>query len=328
MALPGEIFALAIYVLQQAGVMLGVGAEVVVLLAYLFGLRVRQPEHDEYRSSAQFAQRFGLGVMVVSGVGAVVYHGALGQLGILLAPAFLFKWLLIALVMVLYRAERAAESMQALSQTIVRGLAGGTWLALFLVHSIAPATGWSTLLVLYAVWMLAFGVLWAAFVGVIHGAPLKLAAGKSARPEQPVVGQGIKPAIKTKPAAQPPEPAQAPTVAAALPPQPIVVQHAVAPQPAPLHVTPAPAPRFVAPRVAPAPAPKPAPHAPLVPPKPAYVAAAPAPMPPPAVPAAVLPAAAPTPPKIDELPAIRVMPRTPDDIASSNRAAVVQFTPA
>ena len=324
MPLVSDLFVLVLYVTQQAGVMLGVGAETVLLVAYLLSLPGAVEAHGAYVRAARFAERLGLGAMVASGGGIVALHLFSGQGDVLMAPAFLFKWILIAAAISVYPLERWAEKKSGKTRSLVRGLTGGSWYALFLVHTVAPAASWPALLVLYVLWMAAFGALWAAFVSLMHKAP-PAGLPKIVQP---------KPAVKVE---------QKPVIKPIIKPVPAPVH--IAPAPAPVHVSAAPAPKSAPAATKPAPAvlasinpkPSPAPEAPHVP-LPAltltkleapHAAPAPAPLrhphpaPAPKAPVHVAAAPAPAAPKEGEhLPKVFVMPKGPEDLPPG---AMVQF---
>ena len=66
-----ELFALVLYSAQWFGIVLGVGAEVVLLLAHLFSLHEHEHEWLKLVPSVRAAQGIGLVFIVVSGAGAV-----------------------------------------------------------------------------------------------------------------------------------------------------------------------------------------------------------------------------------------------------------------
>lgn len=232
----GGLLYFALYVSQQFGVMLGVGAQTVLLCAHLVAVHRGEQEtlQNVFAKAARNAQLGGLVIMVLSGFGAVALHAAAGSLATVIAPVFLFKWLLIFAATVLFLVQLRFVGNVAL------GLAGGTWYALFLVHTLAPNIGWVGLLSLYGAWMVAFFAVWALFVSIMHWgrhhmpAPAKTVVQT---PPAPVAGQP-KPAPAPMPAvlqavkAAPMPPAQPlapkPAVASAplnLPKLPTILEH-------------------------------------------------------------------------------------------------------
>lgn len=326
-----ELFALVIYLAQQAGIMLGVGAETVLMVSFLFGLRAKPDMHALYVRASRAVEKAALALIVISGICAVFLHVLIGEIDVVLSPAFLFKWVIIGAVLVGYVLERMVEERGTALQTLVRGFVGGSWYALFIVHSIAPSVGWFILTGGYVAWMVIFYGVWTGFVFVMKRAPehivtmtlpklatspaIAVARIQPVIPSVPPITQPVKPKIEIKE----PAPTPAPTAIAA-PPAP---KH-VMPAPAPLHHAPLPAISHLELEKPHTPAAAPAPHpmasAAPVPPKHVPV---PAPAPP------IVAATPPAPPSdMVDLPAIRVMPRTPEEIINSNRPVSLEFNRA
>lgn len=314
-----ELLFFCIYVIQQLGVMLGVGAEAILLCAHLVAVHRREPEVMEgsFPRAARVALGSGLMLMVLSGFAAVALHGAVGQLDILLAPAFIFKWILIAFVLIAFLGQRFLVEWS----NLLAWFAGGTWFALFLVHSLAPVITWLDLLILYVAWMTFFALLWSVFLVLMHGGKLPAIHISLPKPTpKPVLPQAalplspkpvlpspklIAPAPPLKPVIVPP-PVPTPVPLPALAPKPVAPPPqilSVAPEPhAPLPVpppTPPPPPR---PQVVPPPRPQV-----VLPPKPPVAPVQPAPAP--------APAASST--EGSSLAALRVMPKNLDDLTKS-----------
>src|SRR3989344_259781 len=267
-----ELFSLLIYLFQQLGVMLGVGSMTLLLCAHV----------------AHGALSLSFFLIILSGVGAVVYHYLGGALAVLLQPAFLFSWVLIVILL----AAHVLQGRLAQWSNGVYGFAGGTWYAFFLVHTLGPVTSWATLGILYALWILFFAAVWTGF--------LKVMVWKF---KAPVLALAAKPVVKVIP---PPMPKQAP------PPPP---------KPAP---PPPPAPVVIPPPLPP-PLPKPVPPPPL-PPKPAPPPPPPKPPPPPVLRPlfGIKLGAEPPPYDTGGLPALRIMPQRPEDMARHERPPVVR----
>ena len=218
-----EVFALVIYSVQWLGVVLGVGAEVVLLVAHLMALHQHKPEWLGSVPAVRAAQGLGLVLIVASGAGAVGYQFLIGQPDLLVLPVFGFKWALIGALAGGFFLEKNLTRGRAL----LEGFVGATWLALFLVHSIAPISPWLDLSVFYAGWLLVFVIVWGAFVLL-----MKYTGHTSAKPfSQKSSAQKISP--------PPPAPKliikPAPVVVHAPAPAPVHVA-APAPKPAPVHI--------------------------------------------------------------------------------------------
>lgn len=164
MSLLAELFGLGLYLLQQAGILLGVGAEMVLLISYLLHIQARGSGPARFVVPARFVERLGLGFIVLSGLGVVLYHVLRWDVAILMAPAFIAKWLLIGVVLLGYKVEQQAEANAYAWRSVVHGFIGGTWLALFLLHTLAPDTTIVALLLGYGAWMTFFAVIWGGFV--------------------------------------------------------------------------------------------------------------------------------------------------------------------
>lgn len=162
----GEFIFFVIYVAQQLGIMLGVGSMTVLLFTHLIAVRHGEQE-SPHASNAQAARKAlyaGFFLIITSGAAAVVVHAFSGSFDILFAPAFMFKWFLIgAALWAFFRSNRLSRWSNTLA-----GFAGGTWYALFLVHSLGPITTWTTLIFLYLVWLLFFLAVWAGVVWIMR----------------------------------------------------------------------------------------------------------------------------------------------------------------
>ncbi|MDE2071440.1 MAG: hypothetical protein KGI70_01740 [Patescibacteria group bacterium] len=166
-----------LFLLQQLGVMLGVGAQTVLLVNYLSSVRVgARPTPTSFVRSTRGLLGISLFVIIGSGAMVTAMHFSAGSFDILFAPAFLFKWALILLALVLYLLAELPSS-NSTHEALIEYLAGGTWFALFLVHSVAPVVAWSDLIILYVSWMVSFGVVWGLIVWALHkhmGVALKM----------------------------------------------------------------------------------------------------------------------------------------------------------
>lgn len=289
MVLSADLINLVLYCVQQLGVTLGVGAETILLVAYVSAIRdgVVDAKEAQFSRAVRAVLNWGLAFIIISGVGITTLHIMAGQSAVVLTPAYLFKWALILLALIFTLVARYA------SQSVLEGVAGATWYALFLVHILAPVTTWSNLLELYAVWLSGFTLCWWALVPMFS----------RRKSEAPKKIDTIAATLPPKPAAPKPFPNMSPV------------------KPVPIPVPPPPPP--------PAPVPPPAPKPPPVPSvnPPAIVATQPVQQQTPLVaPLDKKPEVKITDPDKDPgLPAIRVMPKTPQDLDTQNRASVVKF---
>lgn len=162
-----EILNLIFYCAQQFGMALGVGAETIVLIAYLISIRdgMVDSEEERFAKAARTVTGIGIFCIIASGVGITITHYLHGEASIILEPAFLFKWSLVCVVCLL----RVFNRGSSLGGGLFEGFSGGTWYALFLVHILAPMAGWSILGVIYGAWLVGFVIVWTALVFMMRG---------------------------------------------------------------------------------------------------------------------------------------------------------------
>lgn len=306
---------LVLYFIQQTGIVFGVGAQTIVLIAYLVATRdnVVDQKEEQFGRAVLRVLKFGLLLIIVSGALITVIHLSLGQVLVVLTPAYLFKWAIIGILLT----TTLALGKKPYPAALYEGFLGANWYALFVIHVLAPLAAWADILVIYAIWGLGFMIAWIALVAGVR-APLPQLK-KKAR------GHEIAPTLE-KPAPPAAKPALQ-KVPAPIPPQPDHFVHQVSPS---IHKEPPPVPHK--PEELPPP-PLPA----VVMPVPSKPAPPPAPPPPPKPMVPIKPKEqvleVPKKPDIpvkdpDEnpgLPAIRVMPKTPEDMENQTRASSVTF---
>lgn len=248
-----EMADLVLYCVQQIGMMLAVGAETIVLIAYAVSMRDGKADETEIRFSKAVHRALSIGVLfiVVSGVLITLIHVTGSQSSIVFEPIFLFKWLLIVELIGIYIWQRG----KTFSRPLIEGVIGGTWYALFMVHILAPITTWANLLVLYTIFVAGFVVIWSVIVKATSPHTDKRAEKKvEAKPQKKIEEKKIEVPPPPKPVPVVPPPPPKPVVAAVLPPPPPPAPTPVAPPPPPVVQKP------VAPP--PPPEPKPAPDDP------------------------------------------------------------------
>lgn len=332
MSLGSEVLSLVVALAQELGIIAGVGALTVTLVGHLLSLHARQNEITRgYVRAAYHVRALALVIIILSGGAAMLVHFGTGTPEVIAAPAYLFKWLLIALLTIFHFTE---WKVSGIKQDAVEGFEGANWYALFIVHTLAPVSNWMFILMLYAGWLATFGVIWAAFVYFMRRQ--STIAQKPAAPVPPP-----KPAEPPKPVPTPvPPPAPAPAPKPVPPPPPPPAPKPVLPSPPPVAPAPAPAaPLPAAPKIEihpnhtmlpvvaelDLPAPKAA-TLPLAP------VPAPKPVPPPPTKVEIVPESQSKPapmPDMDidarTLPALHVMPKRPEDIDASRRGPVVKM---
>jgi len=329
MELAGELLSLVVSWAQEIGIVAGVGALTITLVGHLLSLHAHKNETVfGYVRAARSIRALALMVIIVSGGAAVLVHYQQGTSGVLLAPAYLFKWLLIVLLTAFYFVELKVEGV---ARDAVEGFEGANWYALFIVHSIAPAVAWMFLLSIYFGWLATFAVIWVGFVWLMR----RQSTIKPATVQKPVA-----PAPKPSPVPPPPKPAPAPIVPPPLKPVP-------PPAPKPLS-TPAPAtiaqkPIEIHPNhstlpmiaeldlPAPSKVEVPVPQSRVPAPKPVPPAAASVAAPAPVAKVEIVPESSKPPVKMSNLEesgpaALHVMPKRPEDIESSKRGPVVKMS--
>lgn len=229
-----DLIDLVLYCIQQLGVMLAVGAETIVLIAYAVSMRDGKADEVEARFSRAVHRALAVGFLciILSGIVITALQVMLGQLSVVSEPVFLFKWLLIAALAGIYLSQRG----KTFSRPFVEGAIGGTWYALFLVHILAPMTTWFNLLVLYAVFLLGFLAVWSVIVKVSGPHKIKKVA---ALPPKKVIQTPPPPVQKIAPPPpkiiQPPPPPPPPPKPTPPPPPPKPT-----PQPLPVATLPVP----------------------------------------------------------------------------------------
>ena len=226
---------------QLLGIALGLGAQTVALAAYLQAIRdgIIDNEEAQFKRASAWVLRAGLFLIVVSGVGSAILdlNGATPQ--VVFEPAYLFKWAIIALTVVL----SIPASRRVFVAGAIEGVAGAAWYALFLVHVSAPVTTWFNLLTLGAVWLAGFNLCWWALVLLLAGkkadVPKKIDAIAAVLPPKFVPPKPIAPSA-------PPAPVK-PLAVPPTNPVPVAIKPPAAPKPAmTVPATPSPSPTPVA----------------------------------------------------------------------------------
>jgi len=294
-----DLANLALYCAQQLGVALGLGAQSILLVAYLQAMRdgVIDPKEAQFSRAVRSVLNVSLLLIIVSGLGIGALEIVEGS-STILEPAYLFKWALVIFILLLN------VFSDAIPPNLLEGLRGGSWFALFIIHILAPVTSWMNLLTLYALWMVGFNLAWMALLPLTH--ERKKMMSVAAKPEAKLAPPAKK--IESPKAPPPPtKPAPAPVPAV---PKPIAALPIVQPLEIdkPAH--------FIPPKVQ---TPPPPPLKPTPPPAPARAPTpAPAPTQPPLKSALeTIPVA--KQPQDPWLPAIKVMPKSPQDVATPQK---------
>lgn len=167
MSVPVELASLAIYLLQQLGVMLGVGAMTIILVSYLLSFRDGVVEEKEAKFGSALANviKFSLILILVSGLGALLFHAVRGDGGVLASAAFLYKWALIATLVIGILLQRS----KPYAKYVGEGFMGANWYALFILHIFAPADiSLFDIAVVHGVWLTGFLLVWTILVYLLR----------------------------------------------------------------------------------------------------------------------------------------------------------------
>lgn len=320
MLLSVELMSLLLFCVQQLGVMLAVGAETIMLTAYLVATRdgVINDTEVKFVRAVDRVQLTGIVLIILSGLAIIGLHLSLGQGSVVIEPAFLFKWLLLilaSLTALLLRKE-------AFMHFVLEGLVGATWYAIFIVHILAPVASWSNFLALYVLWATLFLICWSI---IVLGLRRSKNTQKTRIPTVPIVPPPIqKPPVQKFVPPPTPVPPPRPTPPKPVPPPQSFSVPAAPPQ---MHVSLKPIPsvaptpgKFLTPvliNLAPPPFLPIKPHVrPGIPPqKPT--------MPP--LPHKPAEQKIDDPDEYPEIPALKVMPQTVEDLQKQNQASIVQF---
>lgn len=164
--MPGVV-DLLLYSTQQLGVMLAVGAQTIVLVAYLLSIRdgIFDSQEERFGHAVKKVLFVGIIFILISGAAITALEFFAGHEALVFAPAYLFKICLIG-VLVFFSLVLRGNS---LPEGVLEGLVGGTWYALFVVHILAPVAAWNQLIILYVVWIIGFMACWSFLLFVMRG---------------------------------------------------------------------------------------------------------------------------------------------------------------
>lgn len=347
MFFPIDVVNLILYFVQQLGVMCGVGAATVLLITYLVSGRdgVFDARETQFGISVHKVMVFGLTLIVASGLVITIVHLSTGASAVVFAPAFLFKWMLIVLLVV----GETLRGKHLFSRHVAwQGLLGAHWYALFVVHVLAPVALWLDLIVLYAIWVSGFvlsfvsleralranGLLPTVHLPHVHMPQLHMPAKKPHKPlpniKKLAPVAAATPRIVPRPHPPPPLPKPLPPpppVPKPLPPPPLKLPMGASTGPVvfvpQLPIKPA----VIIPPLPHKPLP-PLPHKPMLVP---HIAPKPAPVPlpkkPPQAPLKTFSGDVPPQEELPGLPAIRVMPKSQEDADKFRKLASAPILP-
>lgn len=174
MSFSADVLILVLYSVQQLGVVLGVGAQAIILVTYLVATRDRviEVKEEQFANAVHKVLSFGLFLIVVSGVAITAIHYLAGEMAVVYSPAYLFKWILIGILV----GAEVIRRKKAFPHFFWEGVVGANWFALFIIHILAPIALWIDLVVLYAIWSTGFVLF---FTAAVYGTRAKPMAGKT-----------------------------------------------------------------------------------------------------------------------------------------------------
>lgn len=148
--------ALFFFFLQQLGMTLGVGASTFAVMLYIVANADGRLDESErvFMRAIYVTLRIGLYLIIASGIAITGAHVLAGDVALIERPIFLFKWLLIAVLL----GNGVLMQRSILNRTVGGTIAGGSWYALFATHTLALDLGWVPLFGLYALWLALFAV--------------------------------------------------------------------------------------------------------------------------------------------------------------------------
>ncbi len=303
-----ELADLGLYFVQQLGVLLSVGAQIVLLILYLLSIKDGAIDNKEqhFLSATKRILYFGVVCIVLSGILITGIHFSAAQMTVIFSPAYIFKWLLIITAIILALLDYTDKP----SLAVTKGFSGAVWLALFTVHVLAPDTTWALLGILFGVWVVGFMTVWLGVTFALGGKSPMGAAVQTPLEIKP-------PAVAAPKPLPPPEPVREPIIEKPLPPPVPPVAPPPAPQSPPKPAFSIPTASVQAPFVSSSTGPL-ALHPHISEDTPSLV-------PPPITTSGANTIHVASDHVTEHLPALRIMPTKPEDLETQHRAPLVRF---
>ncbi len=146
-----DLVGLIFYIAQNFGVALGVGGATVSLT-----LAARnRPYNAEASSIAGGIERAGLWFIVVSGIFITLAHAIAGEMALVTAPAYVFKWVVILFIF-LFNITASVTRTKDEPHAPITGIVTATWYALFILHTTVPSLSFGQLFMGYILWVIVF----------------------------------------------------------------------------------------------------------------------------------------------------------------------------
>lgn len=151
-----DSLALFFFFLQQLGICLGVGSSTFAVMFYIIGSADGTIDQSEraFMHAVYTTLRIGLFLIIASGAAITGAHLAAGDMSLVESPVFLFKWLLLGVLVI----NGMLMKYRIMNHSIGGPIAGGSWYALFFVHTLAINLNWEMLFTLYTLWLILFAL--------------------------------------------------------------------------------------------------------------------------------------------------------------------------
>lgn len=151
-----ESFALLVFLLQQLGIALGVGASTFALMFYIVGISdgVIDASEKRFMHAVYTTLRLSLFLIIVTGILITGAHYFAGEIATITAPSYLFKWILLLCIVV----NASLMDLRMLPPHIGGAIAGASWYALFVLHTLSLSLSWGLLFAVYVAWLIIFYV--------------------------------------------------------------------------------------------------------------------------------------------------------------------------
>ncbi len=172
-------------VIQQFGLVLGVGAETVLLLMRISGVTRHESDPRERRfvHAIPLVRDTGIALLLISAIAVTVTEYLGHHLDVIFTPAYLAVCALTVLVTLFTIITHGDSFFEA----ICEGISGATWYALLLMHALAPALAWRTIFDAYGIWVCVWTVCWVGILLLTRRARRNQVSSFARAPTQPPV---------------------------------------------------------------------------------------------------------------------------------------------
>ena len=148
--------AVLIFLLQQLGIALGLGAATFSLLFYVLSLQdgVVDASEKHFMHATTTVLVVALFLIVVTGALITGAHFLAGEFEVISTPVFISKWLLVIIIML----GATLSAMRAITPFTSATVSGASWYGLFIIHTLAPNVSWNILGLGYVLWLAIFAL--------------------------------------------------------------------------------------------------------------------------------------------------------------------------